>query len=335
MIHFAFDDQVASQSQAVSNVLRTLDAPALDPKRPVIFAGIGTSLHACRVAAYWAADLSGGRIRPVAVETHDLALRGTIQPQDQIVVVSHRGTKVFPNQLLARAKEVGARTISVTGHGATNPAGDIVLRTCPDETASTHSVSYVSALAVLGRLVAKLVGQYAADFAAALDRVPAAIQETLEKPAPTAVLRHLINREPIFLTGFGVDELTAIEAALKIKEGAYLWAEAMSVELSLHGTPAAFEARMAAITLVPEIDDGGRTQALQKMLGELGVEVLTCGAGDFDLSFARVDYLLRPFVSIIPLQRLVAELARRRGSNPDTTRGDVEPWATAIAQVRL
>lgn len=58
---------------------------------------------------------------------------------------------------------------------------------------------------------------------------------------------------------------------------------------------------------------------------ELGVEVLTAGTGDCDLPFAEVDYLLRPFVSIIPLQRLVAELARHRGTSPDTTHEDVGP----------
>lgn len=335
MKHFAFDDQIASQFEAVTSVLQSIEVPALDPKRPVIFAGIGTSLHACKVAAYWVAELSGGRLRPAAVETHDYALRGEIRAEDQIVVVSHRGTKRFPHQLFERAKKVGALTIAVSGNGAQNPGGDVVLRTCADEKASTHTVSYLTALAVLARLVARLVGDGASKFEAALERIPAAIQETLAKPAPTEVLPRLINREPIFLTGFGIDELSVTEAALKIKEGAYLWAEAMSVELALHGTPAAFEPRMAAITLVPDIDDGGRTAALRTLLLELGVEVLTAGTGDCDLPFAEVDYLLRPFVSIIPLQRLVAELARRRGSNPDTTREDVEPWKAATSRVRL
>lgn len=335
MKHFAFDDQIASQYDAVAKVLKTIDVPSLDPTRPVIFAGIGTSLHACKVAAYWVAELSGGRLRPAAVETHDFALRGEIRSEDQIVVVSHRGTKRFPHHLFERAKKAGAMTIAVAGEGAQNPGGDVVLRTCPDEKASTHTVSYLTALAVLGRLVAKMLGTQGIAFNNQLDKVPSAIKETLSKPAPVDILPRLINREPLFLTGFGIDELSVMEAALKIKEGAYLWAESMSVELALHGTPAVFEARMAAITAIPNVDDGGRTEALRILLTELGVEVLTLGEGDCDLPFASVDYLLRPFVSIIPLQRLVAELARRRGSNPDTTREDVEPWASATSRVRL
>lgn len=336
MTQFDFDKQIASQAEAVRAALTTGDIPQLDPKRPVIFAGIGTSLHACKVAAYWATELSGGRIRPAVVETHDYALRGGLAAEDQIVVVSHRGTKRFPHHLFERAKKVGALTIAVAGHGAKNPGGDIVLRTCEDELSSTHTVSYTTALAVLARLVAKLVGgEASAKFEAALNSIPNAIAETLAKPAPVNVLPRLINKEPIFLTGYGIDELSVTEAALKIKEGAYLWAEAMSIELALHGTPAVFEPRNAAIIAVPEEDDGGRTEAFLAMLKELNIEAFTLGAGDFDLPFAKVEYLVRPFVSIIPLQRLVAELARRRGSNPDTTRCDVEPYKSAIDRVRL
>jgi glutamine---fructose-6-phosphate transaminase (isomerizing) len=336
MNHFAFDDQIASQAEAVGDVLRTTDAPQLDRQRPVVLTGIGTSLHACEIASYWAAELSSGRIRPAVVEAHDYALRGAIEAEDQIVVVSHRGTKRFPHHVLDRAKAAGALTITVSGRGADDPGGDIVLRTGTDEQASTHTVSYTTALAVLARLVAKLVGgPAAARFEAAVSLIPTAIAETLATPAPISVLPLLTNKEPLLLTGFGIDALTMVEAALKIKEGAYLWAEAMSVELALHGTPAVFEPRHAAIVAVPDEDDGGRTEALLNMLSELHVQAILLGTGDRDLPFARVEYLLRPFVSIIPLQRLVAELARRRSTNPDTTRADVEPYKSAITRVRL
>ncbi len=330
---FAFDDQIQSQAGAVAAALRVSGVPSLDPERPLLFSGIGTSLHACQVAAYWVAELSDGALRPAAVEAHELALHGGIHAHDQVVVVSHRGTKRFPNQLLARASSVGATTVMVTGLGAPSPTADFVLRTCPDERASTHTVSYLTALAVLGRLVATTLD--AGDFADRLGLVPEAIAETLALPDPIRIPPRLINREPIVVTGYGIDAITADEAALKIKEGAYLFAEGMSQELALHGTPAVFESRMAAIMLQPGRDDGGREPELRSLLRELGVLVLSSGPGETDLPFARTDYLLRPLVAIIPIQRLVAELGRGRGSNPDLTRGDVEPWASAIPKVHL
>lgn len=336
MKHFAFDEQIASQPGSIRAMLDTLEVPALDPARPVVFTGIGTSLHAAEVAGYWVRELSRGRIRPLVVEAHDYGLRGAIAAEDQIVVISHRGTKRFPRVVLDRAKKIGAKTISVSGTGAENPGGDIVLRTCPDERAGTHTVSYTTALAALGSLVAKLVGgPAAARFEAGLRAIPAALEETLAKPAPSEIPPRLINKEPLVIVGFGLDSITACEAALKFKEGAYLWAEGMSIELALHGTPAVFEPRHAGIVIVPDEDDGGRTEQFIGELTGLGVKTITVGAGDYDLPFAKVDYLLRPFVTIVPLQRLVAEFARRRGSNPDAIRTDVEPWASAIARVRL
>lgn len=333
MRRFAFDEQVAGQADAVSRALDCPGIPALNPDRPVMFSGIGTSLHACRVAAYWVAELSLGRIRPVAVESHELALHGRLTPQDQLVVVSHRGTKRFPRDLLARAQAAGATTVTVTGLGSANPGGDHVLRTGPDERAGTHSVSYLTALAVLGRVVARLLDH--GEFSRALDGIPGSIRETLAVPAPVEILSRLLNREPLLITGYGIDEITADEAALKIKEGCYLYAEGMSEELALHGTPAAFDPRLGAILIKPGRDDGGRERDLATLLRQLGVEVLEAGPNAADLPCAEVEYLLRPFVAIIPIQRLVAELARRRGSNPDLIRGDVEPWASAIHQVRL
>lgn len=336
MTHFALDDQIASQPQAVRDALAAVDVPQLDPERPVVFTGIGTSFHAAQVAGYWATELSGGRIRPRVVEAHDYGLRGAIQPEDQIVVISHRGTKRFPHAVLDRAKAAGAATICISGRGAANPGGDVVLRTCPDERAGAHTVSYTTALAVLARLVAKwIAGPAAARFGKALNEIPDAMAETLAQPAPTAVLPRVINKEPLFLTGFGIDEINAREAALKLKEGTYLWAEGMSVELALHGTPAVYEPRHAAILIVPDEDDGGRTASLQGLLGMLHVQALTLGTGDCDLPIAKVDDLLRPFVTILPLQRLVAELARRRGANPDAIRTDVEPYKSAMASVHL
>jgi glucosamine--fructose-6-phosphate aminotransferase (isomerizing) len=335
MTQFAYDDQIASQAAAVAEVLQAVEVPTLDPGRPLLFAGIGTSLHACRVAAYWTSELSRGRCRPAAIEAHEVAIHGDIRPGDQIVVVTHRGTKRFPNELLARAKKAGASTVTITGQGAPDPAGDVVLRTCADERASTHSVSYLAALAVLGKLVARMLGGEATPFEKSLDAIRGPIEETLAMPAPTGVPKRFINREPILVTGYGIDEITAAEAALKIKEGAYLWAEGMSQEVALHGTPAVFEPRMAAILIDPGRDDGDRHGELRALLLELGLEVITCGTGDADLPFASCDYLLRPFVAIIPLQRLVAELARARGSNPDVTRGDTTPWSSAVPKVQL
>lgn len=122
---------------------------------------------------------------------------------------------------------------------------------------------------------------------------------------------------------------------MKIKEGTYQWAEGMPIELALHGPPAALRAGMGAITITPAGDDGGRTQTLRMVLADLEVEALTCGVQNEDLRFASVHPLVRPLVAIVPLQRVVAEMARIRETNPDEIHRDVEPWNTAMGRIAL
>jgi glucosamine--fructose-6-phosphate aminotransferase (isomerizing) len=165
MIRFAFDEQIASQPDAVQAVLEGARPPEIDPARPVLFAGQGTSLHACRVAAAWAS----GR----AVDAHELALLLPIRPLDQVVVVTHGGRGRFAAAVLAKARSAGARTFAVVGEGAPEPQADEVVRTCAEERASTHTVSYLTALAALGRMLR-------IDLAAA----PRLLREALAEPAP-------------------------------------------------------------------------------------------------------------------------------------------------------
>lgn len=324
---FAFDEQVTSQPAAIEAVLRRSQPPPLEPDRPMIFAGLGTSLHACRVAASWALQTVGASA--VAVDAHELALSLPIGRGDQVIVVSHGGSGIFLSRVLAKARAAGARTVAVVGEAAPAPAAELVLRTCPEERAGTHTVSYTAALATLGSLLG------APALAFALASVPALLREALALPAPVEAARRMKGRAPVLVAGFGLDAITASEAALKLKEAAYVWAEGMSAELALHGPPAALHAQMAAITLTPAQDDLGRVAGLRSLLAGLSIEALTCGSRDEDLRFPACDPLVRPLVSAIPLQRLAAELARLTGGDPDTIHRDVEPWRSAIASVRL
>src|SRR5215831_5575522 len=334
-MRFAYDDQIAAQPAAVAALLGRSDVPALDPTRPVVLTGMGTSLHACRVAAAWIMLLTEGAVRAQAVEAHELALALPLRADDQVVVVSHRGTKMFPGAALARARAAGARTVAVVGQGAPEPVADCVLRTCADERAFTHTVSYLCALATLGQIVARLCGAAGAPLERALFEVPAALRETLSAPAPIAVAGRLARRQPILVTGFGLDAITAAEAALKIKEGTYQWAEGMSVEMALHGPISALGPGLGALSFTPAADDGGRTALLRKALADLGVVSVTVGEGAEGLPFARADPLVRPLVAIVPVQRLVAEIARAVGANPDTIHDEIDPWKTVAGWLKL
>ncbi|MFD8495921.1 SIS domain-containing protein [Amycolatopsis sp. NPDC059657] len=330
MTDLAFDHHVAQQPDVVAALLDT-ESPVLDPDRPIVFTGIGTSLHACRIAAAWTRIVTGGRVRPAAIDAHDLALSESVRSADQVVVVSHRGTKRYPNQVLAAAAEVGASTIAITGVGDNAPVADVVVRTCPQEKASTHTVSYTAALAVLGGLVARTFD--AADLTEALAGAPTAMRATLELPLPAEAVDAVVSASPTLVTGTGLDAITAAEAALKLKEGTYRWAEGLHTEFALHGTPAVFSSSTAAF-LLRSGADGGRTADAQDLLDKLGATTMIV-AEDGDVRFAATHPLARPLVTVLPFHRLVSAAAARLGANPDLTHLEAEPWASAIRAVQL
>jgi len=279
-MRFLFDDQIASQPEAVLAVLRR-PAPRLDRSRPLIFAGQGSSLHAARIAASWAG------FPAQAFDAHELALQLPIPSDAQVIAVSHGGGG-FTQAVLDKASS----SIAVVGEHA-NVRAHLVLRTCPAEQAETHSVSYTCALAVLAQLTG-------------IDRSPTTelVRRALEQPIDA---RPIAGRKRMLVAGFGLDAISASEAALKLKEACFVWAEGMSIETALHGPHHAFDGEMGAILF--EAADGGRFEELRRRCSMMPVVVFPspeCAAP------------MRPFFHAVLAQRLAAELARLTGGNPDT-----------------
>ena len=285
---FAYDLQILGQPDAVAGLLGQ-KVRRLDRQRPTLFTGIGSSQHACRVAAYWRGALA------VAVEPGDLMTR-VLTPHDQVAAVSHRGESALFAHVLAHGRAAGAWTVAVVGTDAPTPAAEQVLRTCARETAGTHSVSYVTALVRLAQLVG--LGDELAE-------VPDAIRRTLAAPEPD------VSVIPALIAGNGVDAITASEAALKLKEACCVWTEGMSIEMALHGPLAALTPPMGAIVFTP-------APRLVPALQAKGVPVITCGSDAAnELRFVPCGPVARALVSVVPVQRYAASLARRLGTNPD------------------
>lgn len=331
---YNMDTQIESAPRVLAEILGRTEVPRLDPARPIIFTGIGTSLHAARVAATWISTLTAGQVRPLAIDAHDMGTLTPIRKADQVIVISHRGNKIFPTATLKRAQEVGASTISIVRQSAPKQPADHTVVTCSNESAGTFTVSYLSSLAVLAKFAAQFDWSADRNFARSIDRLPDAVAQTIKMGDPAAAARTLSDAETLLIVGFELDFPTAQEAALKIKEGAWMWTEAMSPEFALHGTPASFWPGMAAVVIKPTQPDGGRSELLCSALGALGNKVVPLVEdGTGELAFTAAHPLLRPVTGIVPLQLLTAELARLRDTDPDTMHGHREPWKTVMTEL--
>jgi len=252
----------------------------------LLFTGCGTSFHVA---------LTGGD----AVQALELVLRPD-RDADLLVLVSHEGET--PLTLEAARAWSGSRWL-VTGK-ADGPIAElcdeVVVCTPEIEESWCHTASYTSAVAAIAALRGEDIGWLAG-----------AVEEALAAPLP-----EVGEQERFLVAGAGRELATAHEAVLKLREGAWVAAEAYETEQLLHGYLAAVDESVRAFVLEGEGVAAERAAAAAAALRALGCEV--------DLVATR-----HPVVDIVRFQRLTVELAERRGREPDRIRRHDPRWAAA------
>ena len=255
------------------------------PAGRVAVVGCGTSFHA--------AQTSGNGID---------ALEFMLEPSDAdvLVLVSHEGGT--PLTLEAAQAFPGPKWL-VTGKLESDIAklcNEVIVATPSIEESYCHTGSYTCAVATLAALRGEDVSW-----------LPAAVADRLAgERLPVS------EHERWVIAGAGRDWPTAQEAALKLREGAYLAAEAHLLEELLHGHLAAVDETVRCFVLEGEGRACARAADAVAALRELGCDVTLVPTR-------------HPVVDIVPFQRLTLDLAAARGINPDLIRWDDPRWKAA------
>jgi len=252
----------------------------------LLFTGCGTSFHAA---------MTGGD----AVQALELSLAPD-READLLVLVSHEGGT--PATLEAARAWPGPKWL-VTG----KPEGpiaelcdEVVVCTPAIEESWCHTASYTCAVAAIAALKGEDVSW-----------LPDAVAGALEADLP------LVRKQERFLVaGAGRDLPTVHEAVLKLREGAWVAAEAYETEQLLHGYLAAVDESVRAFVLEGEGRAAVRAADAVAGLGALGCD-------------ATLVPTRHPVVDIVLFQRLTVQIADLCGREPDRIRRDDPRWAAA------
>src|SRR5438132_2471025 len=239
---FHMHDMIGSQPTRVEEAIQRVRASdfgsSLARARHLVLTGCGTSFHAAMYGArvLQAAARAGNVVE--AVHAYDLANRPYPPGRATILGVSHSGTTPTTNQALARAKRAGHRVLGVCGLPDTKME-EIVRRTLVigsmHDRSWANTMSYTTQLAAFAAL-ASHQRRDRVDLTRGISRMPQVIRKTLEtERAIVEIARPIARRDKITFRGAGVDEITAFEAALKIRETCGLAASAYHPEQFLHG----------------------------------------------------------------------------------------------------
>ena len=266
--------------------LRAVPTDRRLPAGRVLYTGCGTSFHAAQTGG-WA----------------EQALELVLSPReaDVLVVLSHEGGTPLT---LEAARAFDGPVWLVTGK-AESPLGEladeVVVATPEIEQSWCHTASYTCAVAALAALRGEDVSGLAGE-----------VEEALERREPVS------EHERFLVAGAGRDWPTAQEAVLKLREGAFVAAEAHHTEQLLHGHLAAVDESVRAFVLQGEGRAAERAAGAVAALRELGCET----------TLVRT---VHPVVDIVPFQLLTLDLAKARGVDPDRIRRDDPRWERAAA----
>ncbi len=346
--------EIAEQPAAVLDTLRTaadLEPPSIHLKdlnlsdediaaiERVVLVGMGTSLHAAMIGRTYIERLTGitaevdnaseFRYREPIIDGHTL-----------VVAVGQSGESVDTLAAMHEARQRGARLVTVCntpGSQATRVADGTVFMRCGPEIAVASTKTLVGSMVALYLLAAEIgtrrgflgpehLTQALTDLAA----MPNLIGEALKcEPEAEAIAERFCNVEHFLFLGRGLEFPVAMEGALKLKEVSYIHAEGYAAAEMKHGPISLIDERMPVVAVAV------RDEHYSKMLNNLaevrarnGIVIAIASPDDHEIE-EKAQYvirvpdapaLLRPLVTVVPMQFLAYHIARLRGCDIDQPR---------------
>jgi len=305
----AFEHQIRSQPEELERLASSENTreqvhaavEGLQRCHRVWIIGTGTSLHAAQLGA--AMFQEAGRAVQALSSKNFVDWAPVLGPKDGVIVISHTGETAYALSARAQARIAGLTVIPISKRGLNLPDG---IETVEKETAETYTVSYTTCLLVLAMMAGAMGAASCSEDA--LARVPEAARAAIADPGVEDVPR---AERVLVITGVGPASITALEGALKIREGSRVLAEGYDAEYLLHGSAVPLRPTDRVLAIMPPVDPDGLLRAV----------VTAAEAERIPTSTISDPSDLPPLLAQIPLtvrlQLLASRYAREGGQDPD------------------
>jgi len=297
----------------------------LSSSKRILFVGIGSSYWAARISEFLWRDyvnVDDGK-DPVSIQSFDFVRIPNLhlRPEDLVIVISHRGTKIFSMQALDIAKKrYGATTVLITGIGSPRSKPDTVdfrIETCAQENCGAFTISLTSAIV---RII-QLIGYSNKDI---LDRFKETV-ENLILPFDIHLPKYHAN---LVIVGDLIREVVAREISLKIAETTYLPVRSYGLEEFLHGPRFVLD-RQTSLLMFSTFSEP-RRKSLMNYATTIGSEVI-----DVHNNLFQVPDEFKWLCQLVWGQIFALELSKELAINPDTVRINQYPYQKAGENLKL
>ncbi|RLK62909.1 glutamine--fructose-6-phosphate transaminase (isomerizing) [Atopobacter sp. AH10] len=300
----------------------------LEKAETIYMVASGTSYHASCLAKRWFEQILNKRVEAhIASEfTYEMPV---ISQKPFFIFLSQSGETADSRHALVKVKAAGYPSLTITnvkGSTLAREASYSLPLLAGREVAVASTKAYIAQLAVMAYLVYALKGELP-DLLKGLKQVEVAMERLLsQKEAIRDVVKeNLLDTRNAFYIGRGLDYLTAMENALKLKEISYLQVESFAAGELKHGTIALIEDGTPVIAIVTQAHLAKQTRSNLEEVRARGGRSLTISSSDLALEgdtvvVDAVPMRLRPFLSVVVGQLIAYYTALEKGYNVDQPR---------------
>jgi glucosamine--fructose-6-phosphate aminotransferase (isomerizing) len=298
----------------------------------------GTAYHAALYGAYLLQDSTDLQVHAELASEYRYK-RVRVDDRTLAIAISQSGETADTLGAIRKAKAAGARILAITnvvGSTLAREADAVMYTHAGPEIAVASTKAYTAQLCCLGLLAAyvqlHLRGAYDPELLRQLLEIPdqmASILQACEERVKEYAGQRLAAASDTFYLGRGLDLASAMEGQLKLKEIAYVHAEALPAGELKHGTLALIEPGVPIVALATQ------PHLLDKLLSNLrevkarnGEVFLIAMDGERDYSQTADEVLLvppthpmlAPLLTALPMQLMAYYAATARGHDVDKPR---------------
>lgn len=316
--------------------------PTLNRSRRILFVGCGTSFHAAVAVR--------GFIEEMCEIPVDLQLASDLMDRrcpifrdDTCVFLSQSGETADTLQALRYAKSRGALCV-----GITNTVGSAIAREtdcgvyihCGAEIGVASTKAYTSQIVVITMIALAMAGNKtdkqdrSEEVINALTTLPELVRKALKLDEQVQnIAKALYKEQSLLVFGRGYQYATALEAALKVKELAYMHSEGINAGEMKHGPLALIDSNLPVVVVATKSDSvyPKMVSVIEQLRARGSRLIVLCSENDEELLSQREQFymvlpvpdtvdVLQPIVNIVPLQLLSYHLTVMRDFNVDQPR---------------
>ena len=344
-----------------NNPFKKINESYFDFVERIMLVACGTSHHACKVGEMLLQNYGFDATSQIASEF--ICTPQTITKNTLCIFVSQSGETADTISAVNIAKKYGAKTVCISNVVSSNITKicDYTLPiNCGAEIAVASTKAYIGQLVALHIFAEFLYNQKTTFFKKAKERylnnnyknvkideknkkISKKLQKNIKKlqnlcnfidtnnfnQQSKTLVKEVINTKNVFMLGKSLDYVTAMEAALKLKEITYINCVAYPSGELKHGTISLVDKNSLTFVFATQKNLLSKNMNIIKQIksrgGKIAVitqfdELLSDSQIDYKISLPRADESLVEIISIIPMQLLAYNTATKLGHNPDMPR---------------